>query len=294
MFTTSAVPTTETPTPTPTETLTPTPTETLTPTPTETFTPTPTETLTPTPTGTFTPTPTPTATSCPGDSDCDGTPDSSDNCPLVYNPGQYNSDSGPRPSGTGAIGNGTGIPGHDATIPNGDPFGDACDADLDNDGILNATDTHPGGDITYDTNGNGNPCVPLGTDAADHGPSWDWDCNGKRDGVEAICPLAVNPKGDDDGDGLLNTWEVCKWGTDPAKVDTDADGKGDCTEAADVDGNGVVNFTGDVIDYAKAILLAPAAFGRDGDFDIDSNNVLNFTGDVIQEAKFGLLPGLCK
>ena len=136
--------------------------------------------------------------------------------------------------------------------------------------------------------------MPLGTDAGDHGPSWDWNCNGKRDGVEAICPLAVNPKADDDGDGLLNTWEVCKWGTNPAALDSDGDTLGDCTEAADVDGNGAVSFVGDTIYYAKAALLAPSAFGQDGDFDIDGNNVLNFTGDVMQEAKFGLLPGLCK
>ena len=36
----------------------------------------------------------------------------------VFNPGQENTDSGPPPSGTGAIGNGTGIPGDDATVPN--------------------------------------------------------------------------------------------------------------------------------------------------------------------------------
>jgi hypothetical protein len=46
---------------------------------------------------------------------------------------------------------------------------------------------------------------------------------------------------------------------------------------------------GDTIYYAKAALLAcpgPTCFGQDGDFDIDGNNVINFTGDVIQEAKF--------
>ena len=297
-----------TPTPAPTETFTPTPTETFTPTPTETFTPTPTETptdtptptetptdtLTPTPTETFTPTPTPTATPCPGDQDCDGIADSTDNCSLVPNPGQYNSDSGPRPSGTGAIGNGTGIPGDDVTIPNGDPFGDACDADLDNDGIPNASDTDPGGDVTYDDNSNGIMCP---ADTADDGPSWDSDCNGILDGKDLVpgsCPLAVNPNGDDDGDGLRNTWEVCKWGTNPAVINSDGDALGDCQEAADVDGNGVVNFTGDVIYYAKAAMLDPSAFGRDGDFDIDGNNVINFTGDVILEAKFGEIPGLCK
>ena len=182
--------------------------------------------------------------------------------------------------------------------------------------IPNGSDPHPGGDITYDTNSNGNPCVPLGTDAADHGPSWDWNCNGVLDGRESICPLAVNPYGDDDGDGLLNTWEVCKWGTyaypstsplcqgptpalgcAPASVnprDSDGDGLGDCKEAADVDGNGIVDFVGDTIYYAKAALLPPDRFGKDGDFDLNGDGVIDFGLDVIQEAKFALIPGLCK
>ena len=225
------------------------------------------------------------------DIDGDGIPDSEDNCPLVANPGQENTDSGPPPSGTGGIGNGKGIAGDDATIPNGDSLGDACDDDLDNDGIPNASDPDPGGDITYDDNNNGIVCP---TDPADDGPSWDSNCNGVLDGKEAICPLAVNANGDDDWDGLLNTWEVCKWGTNPNVIDSDGDTLGDCKEAADVDGNGVVSFTGDVIYYAKAALLPPATFGQDGDFDIDGNNTLNFTGDVIQEAKFGLIAGLCR
>ena len=223
-----------------------------------------------------------------------------DNCPLVANPGQYNSDSGPRPSGTGGIGNGTGIPGDDATIPNGDTMGDACDPDLDNDGLPNASDPYPGGDITYDDNANGNPCVPLGTDAADHGPSWDSNCNGVRDGVEGICPLATNPYGDDDGDGLLNTWEVCKWGTDPAKVDTDGDTLGDCVEAVDTDGNGIIDFGGDALNSARATLLpagiGPGKFGKDGDFDLNGNNVLagDYGADTLTVAKMtlGILP--CK
>jgi hypothetical protein len=221
------------------------------------------------------------------DTDSDGSTDGLDNCPLVSNPGQQNADN--------QIGNGKGIAGHDKTVPNsaGDLEGDACetDGDIDNDGLPNISDSDRGGDITYDDNNDGTMC-PAG--GADDGPSWDSDCNGVRDSMEGSCPLAVNPNGDDDVDGLLNTWEVCKWGTDPAVLDSDGDGKGDCKEAADVDGNSAVNFTGDVIFYAKAILLAPAAFGRDGDFDIDGNNVVNFPGDVIQEAKFGLLAGRCK
>ena len=270
-----------------------TPTDTPMPTPTDTPTPPPSDTPTPTPTSTSTSTATPQP-----DTDGDTVPDSVDNCPLVPNPDQNNSDSGPRSSGSGAIGNGASIAGDDRTVPNGDSLGDACDPDLDNDGIPNASDPDPGGDITYDDNGNGDPCVPLGTDAADDGPSWDSNCNGVLDGVEGSCPLAVNPKGDDDGDGLLNTWEVCKWGTDPTKVDTDGDVKGDCIEAADNDGNGLVDFGGDAINNAKSTLL-PAGivagkFGRDGDFDINGNNVLggDFGGDSITVAKMAFkIPG---
>ena len=218
------------------------------------------------------------------DTDDDGALDGSDDCALLANPGQENADS--------QIGNGKGIPGHDSTVPNsaGDLEGDACetDGDIDNDGIPNASDPDPGGDITYDDNNNGVMCP---TDAEDDGPSWDSNCDGKREGWVGACG---STSADADGDGLKDAWENCKWGTNPAVLDSDADTLGDCKEAADVDGNGVVNFTGDVIAYAKAILLAPTVFGHDGDFDIDGNNVLNFPGDVIQEAKFGLLTELCK
>jgi hypothetical protein len=225
--------------------------------------------------------------STPTDTDGDGVPDSVDNCPLVYNPGQENSDSGPPPSGTGGIGNGTGIAGDDATIPNGDSLGDVCDDDLDNDGIPNASDPDPGGDITYDDNNSGNPCVPLGTDAADDGPSWDHNCNGKRDGVEGSCPLAVNPSGDDDGDGLLNTWEVCKWGTSATVINTDGDTLGDCTEVMDVDGNGFLT-------AADGTFIKQAFFdliGKDGDFDINGNGIItNVDAVLVRQAFFGMRP----
>jgi syndecan 4 len=218
------------------------------------------------------------------DTDGDGVPDEVDNCPSVYNPGQENTDSGPPPSGTGGIGNGIGIPGDDVTIPNGDSFGDACDDDLDNDGLLNASDTDPGGDITYDDNNDG---TWKGT--GDDGPSWDANMNGKRDGVDTC----TGSTADTDGDGLKDRWETCKWGTNPNVIDSDGDGLGDCVEAADVNGDGIVDFVVDALSYADAALLG-ASFGRDGDFDIDGNNNLDFVGDVIWEAKFALITGLCK
>ena len=248
------------------------------------------------------------------DSDTDGVADASDNCPLVANPGQADTDldgvgdacdncgtvaNPDQANADNQIGNGTGIPGHDGTVPNspGDNVGDACDSpDADNDGIPNASDPDPGGDITYDDNNNGNPCVPLGTDAADDGPSWDSNCNGVTDGVEAGCPLTVNPNGDDDADGLKNTWEVCKWGTDPGVQDSDGDTLGDCTEAVDTNGNGIIvgDFGADALNSARATLLSPAAFGKDGDFDLNGNNVLSgdFGADTLATAKMtlGILP----
>jgi len=258
-----------------------------------------------------------------GDIDNDGLLDGADNCPLLANPGQENTDA--------AIDNGPGIPGDDTTIPNAvaDSEGDACetDGDADNDGLPDSQDTNPlgatgicaafvgssdghpspaGGDVTNDDNHNGDPAAATGTDASDNGPSWDTDNDGALDGVE--CTLGTNPRerterpntaacggaGDTDGDGLQNAWETCGWGTSPTVVDTDGDGKGDCKEAADVNGNGTVDFVGDTIYYAKAALLPPASFGKTMDFDIDKNGTVDFVGDVIQEAKFALIAGLCK
>ena len=464
------------------------------------------------------------------DSDGDGVPDSVDNCPSVFNPGQENSDSGRPPSGTGSIDNGPGIAGDDATIPNGDTMGDACDPDSDNDGLPDALDTNPlgstlalhsplmkalpvavasialpppgasqqlysgcntivltfpdgtasetvlqavtpagaeqvmwgfstaldywrgfspafsqasdlvsmtfldvvwlctgsdvpaqpptppnrffgdvtldgspaaegtnvtathggnvcgqttvkadstyvldvvssgqtagcgtegatvdfwvagitagtatwhsgyftaldlvavnpcaafagandghpnpaGGDVTNDDNHDGNPAPPMGSDAADNGPSWDTDNDGVRDGVE--CALGHNPRdpadkpttaecggtGDSDGDGLLNAWEVCKWGTDPTKVDTDGDGVGDCKEAVDTDGNGIVDFVGDGLRAARATLLPAGVgrgkFGKTMDFDLNGNGVVvgDFGVDTLTVVKMALHLLPCK
>jgi hypothetical protein len=221
----------------------------------------------------------------------------------VANPDQANTDP--------AIGNGKGIAGDDSTVPwsvKSDKRGNACDGDLDNDSLPNASDTEPGGpgaDITYDDNNDG-----TWKGAGDDGPSWDilplsggnpGVGNSRLDGREAVCAgnFPDMPAGwvsaDSDGDGLPNKWEFCKWGSSPNRWDSDGDSpatgktKGDCVEAADVDGNGNVDFTGDVMLYAQAILLSPASFGQDGDFDIDANNNLDFTGDVMMEAQFGLI-----
>jgi len=284
-----------------------------TPTATPTFTPTPgaptntpTFTATPTSTGTATNSPTPTNTpNAANDVDGDGIADLTDNCPYTFNPGQTDTKIGP-------IDNGPGHAQKDVTVPNEDNLGDACDSDRDNDGLPDLAEvvgcgfgpTDPGTaalDDTYDDNHDGNPAAPLGTDLADDGPSWDTDADGVPDGVE--CQLGSNPNdrnsrpaplpgdgNDDDGDGVLNGWERNQ-GTNPQLIDTDGDGKSDCQEIADVDGNGFANYTGDVIEIAHAAVTPGAV--RSGVMDENKDGIINFTTDVIFAAKVAVVPGFC-
>jgi hypothetical protein len=258
----------------------------------------------------------------PGDFDMDGISDDADNCPRIYNPDQTNV-----PMGT--IDNGPGFLGDDATVPNGDAQGDVCDPDADNDGLPDRLEAFPdslgnyacgifGGpniatdpgfptlDNSSDDNGDGDPALLLGTDPSDDGTSWDGDSDGAPDGAE--CARGSDPldgmsqptvaqcpgTGDSDGDGLQDRWETCGWGTNPDLVDTDLDGFGDCVEAADVDGNGSLDYGLDALGVAKAILLPPSSFGKSGDFDIDKNGALDFGVDVLEITRFALGIKVCQ
>jgi hypothetical protein len=292
----AAPPPTATPTRTPTRTATPTATGTRTPTPTRTATPTATHTRTPTrtPTATHTATSTP----CPADPDCDGFIDAVDNCPSVYNPTQLNTDAW--------FDNGPDISGLDDTVPKHDGPGDVCDGDDDNDGIDDWAD---GAQLfncwPYDGTPAGHVNSSGGdlTDSDGQGPSWDTDDDQVRDGIE--CQVGINPRvasvgdrtacadwvadglADWDGDGLLNAWEVCKWGSIPWEVDSDFDGIGDCVEALDINGSGVAN-------PADATFVYRAAFGimaGDWTFDVNGNGQVSAAdGSLIQRAFFDLVP----
>jgi hypothetical protein len=215
------------------------------------------------------------------DVDADAVVDAVDNCPGSSNPTQRNSDALP-------MGNGSGVPGDDGTVPNADAAGDTCDSDDDNDGIPDASDVDPGAprDLTIDDDGDGAAAMGCysGVDPADDGTSWDLDCNGALDGGPTDCGSTIR---DNDNDGLLDAWEGCKWGTSNNDVDSDGDGLGDCTEAMDVNGNGLAG-------AADATLIAQAFFdmiARDVAFDINGNGFIT-TGDrtLVLRAVFGLSP----
>ena len=257
------------------------------------------------------------------DSDGDGIVDGADNCAFVANGAQENTTS-LIDNGSGVVSDDITVPnGHPTgdvctADADGDGLPDSAELSASSCGAFDlSTTTHPHpakGDTTNDDNHNGNPAPPTGSDGSDNGPSSDTDNDGVLDGAE--CLLGTNPRDtasiptatqcanfaqptpgvgpnttttDADGDGLTAAWESCKWGTSDASVDTDSDGKGDCQEAADVDGNGAANFPGDSIAIAKA---ANSLIGKTQDFDFDDNGVVNFPGDAVNHAKrtLGIIP----
>jgi hypothetical protein len=136
---------------------------------------------------------------CNLDIDSDGTPNDSDNCPVVYNPGQEDGDD--------------------------DGLGDLCDncpaaanadqQNSDTDNLGDACDNCP--EITN----------PLQTDSDDDGVGDSCD----------VCPN--DPDDDIDDDGLCADVDNCPSIYNPLQEDADFDGIGDvCDTCTDIDGDG--------------------------------------------------------
>jgi hypothetical protein len=131
----------------------------------------------------------------PPDTDGDGRPDYSDNCPTVPNPTQANADGDSRGD---ACDNCVNIANSNQLNTDGDSQGDACDADDDNDTIPDASDNCPlnanANQLNNDGDGQGDVCdmdddndnIP---DASDNCPlvanTNQADCN--NNGVGEVC-----------------------------------------------------------------------------------------------------------
>ncbi|MDT8358066.1 MAG: thrombospondin type 3 repeat-containing protein, partial [Methanomicrobiaceae archaeon] len=206
----------------------------------------------------------PATTGMPGvDTDGDGIPDAEDNCPLVPNRLQADSD---------VLVTSGGYPG--MAIIEEDGYGDACDncplvfnpdqRDTDNDGFGDACDNCPNlsnpGQDDADGDGVGNGCdnCPV-TSNEDQSDS---DGDGVGDACDR-CPCTPNTGTDYDQDGVDDACDRCNTGyiisqTNPStwddRIDTDKDGVPDCvdncpsipnpyedfcmTEQSDYDGDG--------------------------------------------------------
>lgn len=179
------------------------------------------------------------------DTDGDGVPDATDNCPLTANPDQANTD--------------------------GDLEGDACDADDDNDGQTDADETACGSDP-----------LDVNSRAADNDADNSPDCVDADDDNDAVadptdnCQFAANADqtdtdgdaqgdacdADDDNDGVADTADNCPLVSNPNQADADNDGIGDaCDNTAPVANNDAF-VTGE---DAPLNIAAPGVLSNDTD-----------------------------
>jgi thrombospondin type 3 repeat protein len=189
------------------------------------------------------------------DSDGDGIPDASDNCPDAGNPDQADND--------------------------GDGEGDVCDSDDDNDSVLDTSDNCPLisnlDQANNDSDGFGDACDA--DDDNDGVSDLDDNCqyianadqaDTDGDGQGDVCD------GDDDGDGILDTVDNCTSDPNPLQEDNDLDGFGDACDADD-DNDGVLDLDDNctTVENPDQNDLDSDSIGDACDADLDGDGVNN-------------------
>ncbi|XP_045129659.1 cartilage oligomeric matrix protein-like isoform X4 [Portunus trituberculatus] len=254
---------------------------------------------------------------CDDDADNDDIPNSPDNCPLVSNPDQSDSDPDGADKQGDACDNCPTIPNVDQKDNDKDGIGDACDPDIDNDGILNRKDNCPHtpnpDQVDTDRDGLGDACDncpkvrnPLQEDSDKDlvGDVCDTNDDFDKDGVNNNldnCPETINSDqhdadndgiGDEcdpdaDNDGIPNELDNCHLVYNPDQTDSNSDGQGDACED-DNDGDRVNDYLDNCPNnseiYAtdfrtyQTVVLDP-----EGDSQIDPNWVIyNKGAEIVQ------------
>ncbi|MFH1687274.1 MAG: HYR domain-containing protein [bacterium] len=226
------------------------------------------------------------------DSDDDGTPDITDNCPDQANPDQADADH----DGVGDICDV--CPGYDDYQDgDGDSQPDGCDncpavanidqADTDQDGVGDECDLCPGHDDLSDTDGD------LVADSCDNCPSTANSDQSDEDADNVGDPCDACPGYDDlmdaDQDGLADSCDNCPSAPNADQTDTDDDGLGDaccCSIRGDINYNSVGP------DIADLVRMVGYMFGGEGPLpcpsaaDVDGNGISADIADLIYLVNF--------
>ncbi|XP_029053542.2 cartilage oligomeric matrix protein isoform X1 [Osmia bicornis bicornis] len=171
---------------------------------------------------------------CDPDADNDGVLNPSDNCPLVSNPGQEDNDRDGPDSVGDVCDNCPAIRNPKQEDVDDDGIGDACDKDIDNDGIMNLQDNCPRKKNWDQTD---TDMDRIG-DACDNCP---YDRNTDQldrdgDGVGDVC----DNDNDRDRDGVQDDRDNCPDVANPGQNDDDRDGIGNECDS-DIDNDGIPN-----------------------------------------------------
>ncbi|MEM6559786.1 MAG: thrombospondin type 3 repeat-containing protein [Myxococcota bacterium] len=220
------------------------------------------------------------------DSDADGLPNSTDNCPFVSNDAQTDSDNDSVGDacecGNGIVDVGEECDSEDRStctddcriIPDADDdgvpdaadncastsnadqrdqdvdgIGDACDQDLDGDGVSDFSDNCPSHANSFQLDTDQDGLGDICDDDDDRDGLLDAD-----DNCRLVPGSSFNPEqcqDDEDNDGVQHDSDNCPGVANPSQVDLDGDGAGnDCD--LDIDGDGFFNWDDNCINLANA------------------------------------------